>query len=100
VYQLEKPFAPDITSPSCLRGLVLLTESFGADVDVIDGAPGADRTVAFMPADNFGRTDTSAMSQWVRHGGILVVADPQSSFVPKLGGPLSTGVVSESKIAA
>ena len=95
-----EPLAPDSTSPSGLRGLVLLTESFGADVDIIDGAPGADRTVAFMPADNFGRTDTSAMSQWVRNGGILVVADPQSSFVPKLGGPLSTGVVSESRIAA
>jgi len=95
-----EPLAPDSTSPRGMRGLVLLAESFGADVDIIDGAPAADRAVAFMPSDNFGRTDTSAMSQWIRNGGILVVTDPQSSFVPKLGGPLSTGAVSQSKIAA
>jgi hypothetical protein len=40
------------------------------------------------------------MNQWVRNGGILVVADPQSSFVPKLGGPLGSGVVPDSLVAA
>ena len=34
-----EPLAPDSTSPSGIRGLVMLVESFGADVDVIDGAP-------------------------------------------------------------
>jgi hypothetical protein len=55
------PLAPDSTSASGMRALVLLAESFGADVDIIDGAPATDRAVAFMPSDRFGRTDTSAM---------------------------------------
>jgi len=95
-----EPLAPDSTSSSGLRGLVLLAESFGADVDVIDGAPSADRDVAFMAADRYGRTDTSDMRRWVRNGGILVVADSQSSFVPKLGGPLGSGLVQDSNVEA
>jgi hypothetical protein len=96
----SEPLAPDSTSAQGLRAVVLLAESFGADVDVIDGAPKADRTVAFLPSDQFGRTDTSDMHQWVRNGGILVVADPQSSFVPKLGGPLGVGLVENQDIDA
>ncbi|TML15948.1 MAG: DUF4350 domain-containing protein [Actinobacteria bacterium] len=94
------PLAPASTSAHGLRAVVLLAQSFGADVDVIDGAPSADRTVAFMPVDRFGRTDTSAMHQWVRNGGVLVVTDPQSSFAPKLGGTLGSGLVTEYDIAA
>ena len=96
----QSPLAPDSTSASGLRALVLLAESFGADVDVIDGPPAADRTVAFMPSDRFGRTDTSDMRRWIRNGGILVVADPQSSFVPNLGGPLGTGLVQDNTLEA
>lgn len=96
----KTPLAPDSTSGSGMRALVLLAESFGADVDVIDGAPGDDRTVAFMPADRFGRSDTSDMRRWIRRGGILVVADPQSSFVPDLGGLLGSGVVQDSTLEA
>ncbi|MEO8692022.1 MAG: DUF4350 domain-containing protein [Acidimicrobiales bacterium] len=95
-----QPLAPDSTAASGMRALVLLAESFGADVDVIDGAPAADRTVAFMPADRYGRTDTSDMRLWVRNGGILVVADPQSSFVPRLGGLLGSGVVQDDSLDA
>ncbi|MEO5842282.1 MAG: DUF4350 domain-containing protein [Acidimicrobiales bacterium] len=95
-----RPLAPDSTSASGMRGLVLLAEAFGADVDVVDGAPTADRTVAFMPADRYGRTDTSDMRRWVGNGGILVVADPQSSFVPRLGGLLGSGVVEDSSLEA
>jgi hypothetical protein len=95
-----RPLAPDSTSASGMRALVLLAESFGADVDVVDGAPTADRSVAFMPADRFGRTDTADMRRWVRNGGILVVADPQSSFVPRLGGLLGSGVVQDSSLEA
>lgn len=96
----SQPLAPDSTSSSGMRALVLLAESFGADVDVIDGAPAADRTVAFMPSDRFGRTDTSDMRRWIRNGGILVVADPQSSFVPKLGGLLGSGLVQDNTLDA
>jgi hypothetical protein len=96
----SQPLAPDSTSAAGMRALVLLAESFGADVDVIDGAPATDRTVAFMPSDRFGRSDTTDMRQWIRRGGILVVADPQSSFVPKLGGLLGSGLVQDSTLDA
>lgn len=95
-----EPLSPESTSGNGLRALVLLAESFGADVDIIDGAPGADRTVAFMAADRYGRTDTTAMRQWIRRGGTLVVTDPQSSFVPNLGGPFGSGIVSDDSIGA
>ena len=98
--QSSEPLSPDSTSGNGLRALVLLAESFGADVDVIDGAPAADRTVAFMATDRFGRTDTADMRRWIRRGGILVVADPRSSFVPNLGGPLGSGVVADDSIDA
>ncbi|HUP72546.1 MAG TPA: DUF4350 domain-containing protein [Acidimicrobiales bacterium] len=94
------PLAPDSTSASGMRALVLLAESFGADVDVVDGAPASDRAVAFMPSDRFGRTDTSDMRRWISDGGILVVADPQSTFVPRLGGLLGSGVVQDNTLDA
>jgi hypothetical protein len=94
------PLSPDSTEEDGLRALVLLAESFGADVDVIDGAPGDGHAVAFMASDRFGRTDTSDLRRWVRRGGILVVTDPQSSFAPDLGGPLGTGIVDDQSIDA
>ena len=96
----DEPLSPDSTSGRGLRALVLLAESFGADVDIIDGAPADDRTVAFMAADRYGRSDTADMRRWIRRGGTLVVADPQSSFVPSLGGPFGVGVVSDESIDA
>jgi hypothetical protein len=66
---------------------------------VVDGAPAADRQVAFLPVDNLGSLDRTNLRNWVRGGGILVVADPQSSFVPRIvgesGRPIEEGRVLE-----
>jgi hypothetical protein len=94
------PLSPASTEGDGLRALVLLAESFGADVDVIDGAPRADHAVAFMAADRLGRTDEGELRRWVRRGGILVITDPQSPFSPDLGGPLGTGLVQDNTIDA
>ncbi len=80
-------FDPASTSPSGARGLVVLLESFGAEVDTTSNLPSADTDVAFMFADVIAEADHGVVDDWVANGGVLVVADPYSTW----SAPLASG---------
>lgn len=76
-----EPLDPESTGPLGARGLVLLLEEMGADVDI---SPSVRGDVAVLLVDELGDTQEDEIRAWVRGGGTLVVADPLSSFAPAL----------------
>ncbi|MGH3664793.1 MAG: DUF4350 domain-containing protein, partial [Egibacteraceae bacterium] len=74
------------------RALVDVLGELGADVDVGDGLPEPDDDVALLLTDQLEDGPRSALTDWVRDGGTLVVADPRSSFAPAGVGTTSVGV--------
>lgn len=80
------PLDPRSTSPDGARAVVELIERLGADLTVVDGAPDDAADVALLLEDRLSRGDADAVSAWVRRGGVLVVADPNSLFTPPIAG--------------
>jgi hypothetical protein len=72
------PLSPSSTSPDGLRGLVLLMESFGADVRTNQRVPDAGVRFALLARDGLDQQGRDDLRSWVRGGGTLVVADPDS----------------------
>jgi len=73
------PFDPRSGAPDGTRGLVLLLERFGADVDVSRSVPdGSDQRRVLVLQDRMGDEQRAELAQWVRAGGVLVMADPES----------------------
>ncbi len=87
---------PHATGPSGAKALVLLLQQSGAHVEVTSHMPGPGTDVALLAVDTTSQTQTDQLEGWVRAGGILVVADPASSFVPvgstSSGSPLGLGL--------
>jgi hypothetical protein len=89
-------YDPASTDPSGTRALVLLLESFGAEVTVTGDVPDdADGDVALVLSDPYapGSPREQGLLDWTRAGGTLVVADPVSelsSRVTTIGGALDT----------
>ncbi|WP_208026925.1 DUF4350 domain-containing protein [Rhabdothermincola sediminis] len=75
-------YEPDSTDPSGTKALVMLLESFGAEVDVVAGGPPPDAQVALMLSNVIAREDGPAVMRWVEGGGRLIVADPYSTLAP------------------
>jgi hypothetical protein len=67
------PLDPDGTSPAGARGLVLLLEALGAEVELVEGPPPAEATTAVMPLDVLFGDDAAATLDWVAGGGVLLV---------------------------
>lgn len=78
------PLDPNGTGPQGAKALLLLLRQYGARVDVVDSVPGTDVAVAVVLTDQLDDARRAGIGQWVRNGGILVVADPRS--------PLQIGV--------
>ena len=82
----ERPRPLDTGSewPDGQKGLVLLLEDVGADVDVTDEVPDdlSSTDVVYLPADLIPVVDEDRyrLEEWVGAGGRLVVADPYSQF--------------------
>jgi len=72
------PLSPTSTSPDGLRGLVLLLESFDAQVGTAQSVPDSNTKVAFLARDGLDDRSREEVQSWVRAGGTLVVADPES----------------------
>ena len=70
------PLSPTSTSGDGLRGLVLLLQSFGADVRTDERVPSG--SIAMLARDDLAQRDRDALDAWVRNGGTLVVTDPTS----------------------
>jgi hypothetical protein len=80
-----EPFDPRSSGPDGTRGLVLLLEASGADVDIVRSppSPGEDARVLVI-ADLLDETQRSATLGFIEGGGVAVVADPESTLH---GGP-------------
>jgi hypothetical protein len=74
------PLDPNGTGSLGAKALVLLLREGGADVRVSARPPDADRRTAIVLQDTFDRARTDAITEWVKGGGTLVVADPGSSL--------------------
>jgi hypothetical protein len=76
------PLDPHVTDGSGTKALVLLLGQSGAQVTITAHMPGPDTDVALLAVDTTSQAQTAQLERWVRSGGTLVVADPESSFVP------------------
>lgn len=80
--QSNRPLDPTAAGPAGAKGVVLLLEELGGDVAVRPGAP-ASADTALLLVDRFDDDQRDELLEWVRDGGVLVVADrfsPLSSF--------------------
>jgi hypothetical protein len=76
------PFDPRSGADDGARGLVLLLERYGADVDVARSVPevGSDRR-ALVLQDRLNDAQRAELQQFAGDGGVVVVADPESPLV-------------------
>lgn len=74
------PFDPDSTSPRGTRAAVLLLDELGSDVRVSSSVPGDEVDAWLILVDVLDLDAHHAAREWVRTGGILVVADPYSDL--------------------
>jgi hypothetical protein len=72
------PLSPTSTSRDGLRGLVLLLQSFDAQVTTNQQVPSDETREALLARDGLDDHERSAVRDWVQRGGTLVVADPSS----------------------
>lgn len=88
----REPLDPRSVSPDGARALVEAAERAGADVEIGLELPGNRDEVAVLLADTYGVSGRNELTDWVRRGGRLVVADPASPLTPAPGfGPANAG---------
>jgi len=78
------PLDPDSTEPDGAKALVLLLDDFAGRVDVFGKVPDSSTDVAVLLSDRLESAAADALDRWVDAGGVLVVADPGSPFVPDI----------------
>lgn len=76
------PLDPRNTGELGARGLVLLLEELGAEVELAVAVPSGATDVALILEDRLDADTSDQVREWVRAGGVLVVADPFSPFAP------------------
>lgn len=76
------PLDPRSDGPLGASALVSLLRTFDAEVDLSAGLPGAADDVALLLQDRLDGDQATAVLDWVRAGGRLIVTDPSSRFVP------------------
>ncbi|GAC1376946.1 MAG: DUF4350 domain-containing protein [Acidimicrobiales bacterium] len=80
---------PDSTGPQGTKALVLLLRRYDARVERVDGVPDESMRAAVLLTDDLTDDRRTALRDWVRRGGTLVVADPRS--VLQVGIPARPG---------
>ncbi|GAC1531865.1 MAG: DUF4350 domain-containing protein [Acidimicrobiales bacterium] len=83
---------PDSTGPQGTKALVLLLRTYGARVERDEGVPDESMRAAVLLADDLTDDRRTALREWVRRGGTLVVADPRSALQVGLPARPSGGV--------
>ena len=73
---------PTSASPGGTKALIDLLGESGGRVTVTTDTPGPSTAVALLLVDTTSEAMTADLERWVRAGGVLVVADARSSFVP------------------
>ena len=77
-----RPLDPTSTDGLGTRALIELVETFGADVS--NGLPDRETATTLVLLDELTPDQRDELKHWVRDGGTLVVADPDSSLAPDL----------------
>ncbi len=75
-----QPFDPRSDAASGTRGLVVLLERFGAEVEVVRSVPGTTDSRVLVLQDRLNDAQRVELQRFVDRGGIAVVADPDSPF--------------------
>jgi Domain of unknown function (DUF4350) len=73
----DRPLDPRSSGPTGARAVVLLLEELGAEVSVADHALEQSDT-ALLLEDDLDSAERAELRDWVRAGGLVVVADPSS----------------------
>lgn len=76
------PFDPRSVEPDGAKGIVEVLEELGVDVEISQSVPRPSDAGALVLVDRLLQDDRAAVDRWVEAGGVLVVADPTSPFVP------------------
>lgn len=74
-----------------LKGVLELARSYGATVDLLYGLPEPRHTVALLATDSYDSAESASLTAWVRSGGTLVLASPQSDLLPRRSAVRSSG---------
>jgi len=77
------PFSPRSVAPDGAKGIVEVLEDVGADVRLGQPLPQSSDTAALMLEDRLRPDDRAELQGWIDNGGVLVVADPFSTFFPR-----------------
>lgn len=77
------PYDPRSVNPDGARGVVESLERLGAVVDLDEAVPSPDASTALLLEDRLSLTDREDIEAWVRAGGVLVVAEPDSDLAAR-----------------
>jgi uncharacterized protein DUF4350 len=88
------PLDPDSVAPDGTKALMEVLRSLDAKVDISGDSPDGATDTALLLADDLGPERGEAVLEWVRAGGVLVVADPTSPITEVTpAGPAQTGFI-------
>jgi hypothetical protein len=88
------PLDPESPGPLGTKGLVEVLREVGGQVTVSGGQPGSGTDTALLLSDDLTPQRREALLAWVRRGGTLVVADPNSGVTQAKGvGTTSIGLL-------
>lgn len=78
--QTNRPLDPTSAGPRGAKAVVVLLEELGASVARTGDPLGADADTAVLLQDRLDDDGEEALEDWVRDGGVLVVADPSADL--------------------
>jgi hypothetical protein len=87
----DEPFDPSSTGPAGTKGLVLLLEELGANVDVSSDldAESTDLVVIARDGSSLDDQQLGMLDAFLEDGGTLVITDPFSPLTPEVAGPMA-----------
>lgn len=80
------PLDPTSTAPDGAKAVVELVDRLGGELEVLEGVPDRGVDAALLLEDRLPREQADDVTEWVRGGGLLVVADAGSLFTPPVRG--------------
>jgi len=81
---------PNNPKPAGAKGLRLLMEELGAEVDTTDDVPAGDQAdVVLVLADVLDEAQVSQLARWTEDGGTLVMAAPVAGLAPPVSADVS-----------
>lgn len=84
------PLDPTASGRTGTKALVDVLDELGVAVRVTEAVDEGD-TIALLLSVSHAGGESEALRRWVRGGGTLVVADPQSTFTPAVSGAAGIG---------